>query len=176
MSSRRRLLKIMTGVSAILLTGCAAAPAIRADRSRTYCLKTLKRKRTMCTAERTPSIAVEAEAKRFEPMPDVLTLFVVRWSWVDAVKPIPLVIDDDTQIVTLPKSLVRIRLAPGPHELSFEWDGKVRRHAIEARAGEVKFVDLAGSAMPWDLSFYWSDIDPEGAKLRARRSRLIADV
>ena len=31
MSSRRRLLKIMTGVSAILLTGCAAAPAPQDD-------------------------------------------------------------------------------------------------------------------------------------------------
>lgn len=176
MPSRRQLLQILGGVSAGLLAGCATNDPAPLEDSRTYCLKTARLKKLICTPERIPPAAIEAEAKRFEPVTDAFTLYVVRWSWVDAVKPLAFVIDATTQIVTLPKSLVRLRLSPGRHQLHFEWDGAIRRFDFEARVGEVKFVEIAGSATPWDQSFYWSDADPAGARERANGSRLIADI
>lgn len=176
MTSRRRVLLGMGTVGTAWLTGCAGGPQRSSDQTRTYCLKNIRSMRTICTPERIPSADVEAEAKRFEADPDLLTVFVVRWNWTDSVRPLLLTLDGFTQVGTLPKSLVRLRLTPGDHVVAFEWDGKTRRHAIRGAAGEVRFVELTGSSFPTDPSYEWSDIDPAGAQMRARKSRLIADI
>ena len=81
-----------------------------------------------------------------------------------------------TRIGTLPRSLIRMRLVPGDHTVAFEWDGKTQRHVIRGSAGEVRFVELTGSSFPTEPGYEWSDIDPAGARVRARKSRLVADI
>jgi hypothetical protein len=176
MTSRRHVLLGMGTLASVWLTGCASGQPRSPEQSRTYCLKNIRSMRTICTPERIPSADVEAEAKRFESAPGLLTVFVVRWNWTDSVRPLLLTLDGSTQVGTLPKSLVRLRLTPGDHIVAFEWDGKTRRHAIRGGAGEVRFVELTGSSFPTDPSYEWSDIDPAGAQVRARKSRLIADI
>lgn len=175
MISRRRLL-LATAASSGVLAGCASAPEQRTTDSRTYCMSTPRTRRTVCTPEPVPSAAVEADAKRFEAAPGVLTVYVVRSAWTDAVRPLTVTVDGDAQIGTLPRSLIRLRLAPGVHQLAFEWDGRTHSFVAEGGAGDVRIVELAGSSVPLDRDYHWSDADPAGAKLRARSTRLIADA
>lgn len=175
MISRRHLL-LGAVASAGVLSGCASALEPRQTDSRTYCMSTLRTKRTVCTPEPVPSAAAEADAKRFEATPGVLTVYVVRSAWVDAVRPLTVSIDGDSQIGTLPRSLIRLRLAPGAHQLAFEWNERVHGFTVNGEAGELRIVELAGSSVPLDRPYHWSDADPAGAKLRARTTRLIADA
>lgn len=175
MVSRRQLLLGALASSGVL-TGCASAPEPRPADSRTYCMSTLRTKRTVCTPEPVPSAAAEADAKRFEATPGVLTVYVVRSAWVDAVRPLTVSVDGNSQIGTLPRSLIRLRLAPGTHQLAFEWNERVHGFAVNGEAGELRIVELAGSSVPLDRPYHWSDADPAGAKLRARTTRLVADA
>ena len=174
MISRRKLL--LGAGAATVLTGCASAPEPRAADSRTYCMTTLRRKRTFCTPEPVPNAATEADAKRFEAVPGVLTVYVVRSAWADAVRPLAVIVDDRTPIGTLPRSLIRLRLAPGTHRFAFEWNGRLEAVDVTGEAGELRVIELAGSSVPLDRGYHWSDVDPAGAKLRARSTRLIADA
>ncbi len=79
-------------------------------------------------------------------------------------------------IGTLPRSLIRLRLAPGAHQLAFEWNERVHGFAVDGAAGDLRIVELAGSSVPLDRPYHWSDADPAGAKLRARTTRLVADA
>lgn len=176
MASRRN---VLIGVSAWIaagLSGCAVGSQPSSDQSRTYCLKNSKTLRRICTPERIPSADAEIQAKRFEPTPGLLTVYVVRWGWGDGVRPLLLTLDGTTRIGTLPRSLIQMRLVPGDHTVAFDWDDKTHRHVIRGSAGEVRFVELTGSSFPTEPSYEWSDIDPAGARVRARKSRLVADI
>lgn len=175
MLSRRRLL-LGALASSGALAGCASAPDQSTGDSRTYCMSTLRTKRTVCTPEPIPSAAAEADAKRFEAAPGVLTVYVVRSAWADAVRPLAVTVDGGSQIGTLPRSLIRLRLAPGTHRFAFEWNGRVQAVDVSGVAGDLRFLELAGSSVPLDRDYHWSDADPAGAKLRARSTRLIADA
>ncbi len=174
MISRRKLL--LGAGAAAALTGCASAPEPRAVDSRTYCMTTPRTRRTVCTPEPIPNAATEVDAKRFEAAPGVLTVYVVRSAWADAVRPLAVIVDGGTPIGTLPRSLIRLRLAPGTHRFAFEWDGRLQAVDVSGAAGDLRFIELAGSSVPLDRGYHWSDADPAGAKLRARSTRLIADA
>jgi len=159
-----------------VLAGCATAPEPRSADSRTYCMQTIRTRRTVCTPEPVPSAAAETDAKRFEATSGALTVYVVRSAWTDAVRPLTVTVDGTAQIGTLPRSLIRLRLAPGTHQLAFEWNARVHGVTVAGDAGELRIVELAGSSVPLDREYHWSDADPAGAKLRARSTRLVADV
>ena len=146
MVSRRQLLLGALASSGVL-TGCASAPEPRPADGRTYCMSTLRTKRTVCTPEPVPLAAAEADAKRFEATPGVLTVYVVRSAWVDAVRPLTVSVDGNSQFGTLPRSLIRLRLAPGTHQLAFEWNERVHGFAVTGEAGELRIVELAGSSV-----------------------------
>lgn len=175
MKSRRQVTQALITLPAMLLTGCATQDVPQADDTETYCVKTGLKKRRICTPERIPPASVEAEAKRFEPTPNAFTLFVVRSAWIDRAVPLKFAVDETKQVGTLPRTLVRLRMSPGRHKLSFEWDGRTRSVEVEGRSGEVKFVEIAGASTLWAESYFWSDADPAGARERARKSRLVAD-
>lgn len=175
MISRRQLL-FATAASSGVLAGCAGSSEPRTADTRTYCMSTLRTRRTICTPEPVPSAAAEAEAKRFEAALGVLTVYVVRSAWTDAVRPLTVTVDGDARIGTLPRSMIRLRLAPGAHQLAFEWNGRVHAFTAEGKAGDLRIVELAGSSVPLDRDYHWSDADPAGAKLRARNTRLVADA
>ncbi|HEU4459937.1 MAG TPA: hypothetical protein VFR90_12515 [Methylibium sp.] len=136
-------------------------------------MTTVRTRRKVCTPEPIPSAAAEADAKRFDATPGVFTVYVVRSAWTDAIRPLNVRVDGTRDIGTLPRSLIRLKLSPGKHELSFEWNGRVWRQALQGEAGDVRIVELIGSSLPFAREYRWSDADPAGAKLRA--TRLIAD-
>jgi hypothetical protein len=169
---------LLAGISPLpfALGGCAGGPAPAEPPQRTYCLQTIRLRRTVCTPEPIPPRPVELEAKRFQPERGVLTLYIVRRSWVDKIVPITISVDGVVHIGTLPDSLIRLRVMPGEHEIAFERDGKDRRHRVRGGGGEVLFVELAGSSWPLHPTYRWSDADPAGARERAQDSRLVADL
>ncbi len=167
---------VLAGIAAAVLAGCASGPPPAATDTRTYCMETVLKRVTVCTPERVPSAAVEAHAKRFAPSADALTVYVVRGRWADAARLVEFGLDDGVRVGTLPRSLVRMRLRPGEHELSLSWNGSTRRHQFAGDAGEVLFIELAGSAWPWERPYHWSAADPMGSQDRAKQSRLIADI
>lgn len=176
MNFRRSLLLGAVGILPVALLGCANAPARSATAKRTYCIRRPRGRGPLCAADAIPSAASEAEAKRFESSADWLTLYVVRGRYADAIKPVTVTLDETVKLVTLPRSMARLRVAPGHHLLDLEWDGRVSRHEVTGEAGEVRFVELAGSAWPWERNYHWSESDPAGTKERALTSRLITDL
>lgn len=176
MNARRTLVLGLASLSAAVLAGCASNAVQSSPSPRTYCIRRPHGRRPICAEGKIPSADVEAQAKRFEPRSDALTLYIVRGRYANAPKRVPVRVDEAVELITLPRSMARLRLAPGHHVLSLEWDGTVRRHAVDGAPGEVRFVELTGSAWPWDLSYYWSEADPLGTRERALRSRLIADL
>lgn len=174
MSSYQHAKSIAAAAALLVLSGCASGPSPTTDEPRTYCMQPSQRK-TICTAQPVPSAAVEADAKRFSPHTGALTLYVVRANWADSIRLLSFRVDRQEPIATLPRSFARLRLEPGAHTLAFEWDGRTHRQTIFGRSGDVLFIKLAASSLPWDGSIHWSLADPVGSRERAAKSRLVAD-
>jgi hypothetical protein len=178
LSQRRSLLVGLAAVGLLPLAGCMTKPIRPVNADGTYCHRSGKsyRPKLTCTSEAIPAAAVEAEAKRFEGMAGVLTLFVLRRSWGDATVVVPVTVDGVVGAVTIPESLVRIRLAPGKHSLSAKWDGLCGDIAIDGQAGEVRVVELKGSGWAWGNTFSWKSVRLEDVRERAVATKLVADV
>lgn len=117
---------VSAGTVVILLSGCITPPARPVEADGTYCHrigKSYRLKRT-CTAMPVPSEAVEAGAKRFEPSPEATMLYIVRRRWGDTANRVPVAVDDRTPVLTIPDSLVRVRLQPGSHRVALDWEGR----------------------------------------------------
>ncbi|MFD2454517.1 hypothetical protein [Ideonella paludis] len=77
---------VLTGLLVAGLTplaGCMNKPLRPANTDGTYCYsvgKSLRRNET-CTTAPIPTMQAEADAKRFEPSPGLLTVYVVRKRW-----------------------------------------------------------------------------------------------
>jgi hypothetical protein len=82
----RRALLLEAGGSALLTTGCMTKPLRPANVDGTYCFRTGKsyRPKLTCTPTPIPPEVTEADAKRFEPLPGKLTVYLVRKRWGDA--------------------------------------------------------------------------------------------
>ena len=167
---------VASGAVATLLSGCATAPARHVEPDGTYCFRTGKsyRPKVTCTVLPVPSDAIEADAKRFEPTPDAATVYIVRRRWGDMANRV--LIDDQPAVSTIPYSMVRVRLRPGNHQVVIEWEGKRHVKVVNARAGEVLFVEIDGSVWSWGSTYRWAEPDAEGARQRALRTKLVADI
>ncbi|NML17079.1 hypothetical protein HHL10_19045 [Azohydromonas sp. G-1-1-14] len=104
----------------------------------------------------------------------MFTLFIVRRRWADAVNQVDISVDDVGPVTTVPQSFIQARLASGRHQLALSWEGAQAVLEVEGVAGEVRFVELAGSTWFWGSRYRWVANDQEGARARARASRLIA--
>lgn len=168
----------MLGLGLLPLVGCMTKPLqpVRADGI--YCHKVGKsyRPTLTCTAEAVPSIEVEAQAKRFEPSADALTVYVLRKRWGDARNLVVASIDGRQQVTTIPESLVRIRLKPGEHRLALSWEGSSSDLVVTGAGGEVRFVELVGSVWSWGGTYRWETGALDSARDRAIASKLIADI
>ena len=122
------------------------------------------------------SDAVEADAKQFEPTPDAATVYIVRRRWGDTANRVPVFIDEQPAVSTIPDSMVRVRLLPGSHQVVIEWQGERHVKSVNARAGEVVFVEVDGSVWSWGSTYRWAEPDAEGARRRALRTKLVADI
>ena len=161
----------------LLLAGCASPPRI-VEPDGTYCFrigKTNRQWRT-CTTTPIPSEVAEADAKRFEAQTDLATLYVVRRRWADSAYRVPVDIDGLQRVDTIPASFIRLRLKPGPHRLTLSWRDQVETTTVIAHPGEVAFVEIEGSAWIGATHYRWQAGDEAGARDRAARSKLIADL
>jgi hypothetical protein len=163
---------------AVALGGCAAASTRSVQPDGVYCYRIGKsyRPQLTCTNGAVPSDAVEAEAKRFAAEPGVATLYLVRNRWADTRNVLHVQVGHDRQVDTIPRSLVRVRLPPGSHRLSFDWQGQDQVQTVALRAGEVRFLEINGSLWAWGSSYEWANGDIEGTRSRALKSKLIADL
>lgn len=172
--SRRAIL--VCAVAAPVVGGCASKPLRPVEADGTYCFKAGKSRRKVCTPQPVPGGSAEADAKRFEGAPGVMTVYVVRHRWADAANRVPVSIGGLESVVTIPESLVRVRVAPGSLRLSFEWEGRREHHLLSGKAGDVLFVELVGSLWAWNPNYRWEAGQGAEVRQRATNSRLIADL
>jgi len=163
-------------VSLAMLAGCASAPAPDPTAEAPHCYKTNRGRPVVCTTVVAPSLNADAQAKRFEPDARSLTVFVVRKNWGDTRHLISLFVDGRAPIETVPESLVRLRLKPGQHSLSFEFEGQRQELGVSGGAGEVRFVRIEGSVWAWGSNYGWASEQAADARARALNARLVADI
>lgn len=166
------------GALAILSAGCMTEPISHLQADGTYCYRVGRSHRPTltCTTTAVPSDAMEVDAKRFLPSPGAVTLYLVRRRWADDVNRVPVTIDGRTAVQTIPRSVIRVRTPPGDVEVSFELDGRTERKRVSAESGELVFLEIEGSVWEWGATYRWDDSDAVGAKQRATKSKLIADL
>lgn len=160
------------------LAGCMTKPLRPVNADGTYCHRIGKsyRPTLTCTPSAVPTDAVEAEAKRFDADPTALTVYVLRSRWGDASVVVPVTVDGAAGTGTIPVSLVRLRLKPGAHRVSAQWEGRSVDMSIEGRAGDLRVVELVGSGWAWGTSFRWEAVQADEVKSRAQASKLVADL
>ena len=175
---RRTLLLGLAVVGLAPLAGCMTKPLRSVNADGTYCHRIGKsyRPKLTCTPTAVPTDAVEAEAKRFEADPAFLTLYVLRRRWGDASMVVPVTLDGAAGVVTIPESLARLRLKPGAHRLSAQWEGRTVDISVQGRAGDLRVVELVGSGWTWGTSFSWETVQADEVKSRAQASKLVADL
>jgi hypothetical protein len=144
---RRTLLLGLAMVGLAPLSGCMTKPIrqVNADGNCCYRIGKSYRPKLTCTPTAVPTDAVEADAKRFEADRASLTVYVLRRRWGDASMVVPVTLDGTSGVATIPESLARLRLKPGAHRLSAQWEGRSVDISFQGRAGDLRVVELVGS-------------------------------
>ena len=176
--SRRRTLLFAVGGSALLTAGCMTKPLRPANADGTYCFRIGKsyRPSLTCTPAPIPSAAIEADAKRFEPVPDKLTIYLVRKRWGDAANLVRISSSGASAVDTVPESFARWRLPAGSHRLTVTWPEGSASLDVTGTAGEVVFVEVIGSQWVWGSNYRLERGDAAESRRRAMPLRLVADV
>ncbi|KQP13313.1 hypothetical protein [Pseudorhodoferax sp. Leaf267] len=161
-----------------VMAGCAALPAPDRSVEAVHCYQSRvdRYRKGPCTTAPVPSLNADAQAKRFEADPLLLTVYVVRQSWGDGANVLSVEVDGGPAIETLPDSMVRLRLGPGQHALVFTFEGQRREARVAGSGGDVRFVRLAGTAWAWGSAYKWASEPQIDIQKRAARTRLVADV
>jgi hypothetical protein len=177
MKERRTMLLGLSSLALLQLAGCANKPPRPVNPDGTYCFSSGNTWRyKTCTTEPVPAAAVEMQAKRFEPSPGALTLYIVRNRSMDLRNLVIVSFDERTRVATIPESLTRVRMKPGEHRLTVEWRGRVTEWRVSGAAGEVRFAELVTPAWAWHSHFHLEEGSPEASRGRAQSARLIADI
>lgn len=158
------------------LAACSTTPSPDPGARLPYCHKNNKGRPVVCTTADAPSLMEDAEAKRFEGDPAALTVFVVRRIWSDGRNRLDVTVDGGRGIETVPRSMIRMKLVPGRHVLSFEYAGRRFEKSIVGVAGEVRFIGISGSVWAWRSWFDWSTDSEADLRQLAAKTRLVADV
>lgn len=176
--ARRRALLFAVGGSTLLTAGCMTKPLRSANADGTYCFRIGKsyRPTLTCTPAAIPSESIEADAKRFEPTPGKLTVYLVRKRWGDAKNVVRVNSDGASAVDTVPESFARWRLPAGSHRLAVTWPEGSATLDIAGAAGEVVFVEVIGSVWVWGSSYRLERSDAAESRQRAMSLRLVADV
>jgi hypothetical protein len=166
------------GGFALLATGCTTKPMRPASAAGIYCVRHGKghRHNMTCAPMPIPSAQIEAEAKRFDPAPDWLTVYLVRDRWGDTRNLIRVSSDGGPAADTVPESFVRWRLPPGRHQLTATWPEGSAGLDIEGVGGDLIFVEVIGSVWFWGSKYRLERGEVIESRRRAARLRLIADV
>ena len=157
----------------ITLVGCATPIDQLAEKP--YC-HTDRGRNAFCTKESTPSLKRDEESKKFDSVPEALTVYVVRY-WGDGHHPLEISFDGGASMETVPNSMIRLRVKAGSHQISFSVGGKTFNRTISGLAGEVRLLGITGTDWSWGSSSHtWSDDSDDQVKRHALRSRLIKDM
>lgn len=172
---RRVAIVSVLSLGSLQLAGCAERPLRPPDDRYCFRAKTRSGSKPTCTPGPVPDLAADEKAKRFEPVPGSLVVYVVRRRWGDAAYVVNVTMDGGELVGTTPASFVRLVVPPGLHKLSFEW--KKGRGVLDVRgdAGQVVFVELIGSLWFWN-EWYRLEMGDSSIRDRAMKSRLVADV
>ena len=160
----------------MLMAGCATKPPPDPAAELPHCYKTNKGRVIACTSGPVPSLNADADAKRFTPDPELLTVYVVRRNWGDGRNFVKVQADNGPVADTLPDTMVRIKLRPGAHTIAFEFDGARREKIVDGKAGDMRFVRIDGMVWSWKSTYQWADDPEEKIRERALKARLVADV
>ena len=161
----------------MLLVGCATPRAPDPTAEVPHCYKTNKGRVIACTPVAAPSLNADAEAKRFVPDRDALTVYVVRRNWGDGRNFVKVYPDGGAGVDTLPDTMVRFKFRPGTHSVAFEYDGKRQSTKVEGQAGEIRFVRIDGTRVGLEEHLRWGGRVRGGDQgERATKARLVADV
>jgi len=176
--ARRRALLLAAVGPALLTAGCMTKPLRPARADGTYCFRIGKsyRPTLTCTPTPIPSEAIEADAKRFAPAPEKLTVYVVRKRWGDAANVVRISSDGVPAIDTVPASFARWRLPAGNRRLTVTWPEGSASLDIAGAAGEVIFVEVVGSVWAWGSTYRLERGDAADSRQRAATLRLVADA
>lgn len=176
--SRRRTMLLAISGSALLTTGCMTKPLRPANADGTYCFRIGKsyRPTLTCTLAPIPSEAMEADAKRFEPTPGKMTVYLVRKRWGDAKNILKVSSDGASFVDLVPGSFARWRLPAGSQRLTVSWPGGSASLDIAGSAGEVVFVEVIGGAWAWGSDYRLERGNAAESRQRAMPLRLVADV
>jgi hypothetical protein len=177
---RQQLTLVATLAAAMLTTQDSFAQATggsarTTEANQVHCYHAPRSRIATCTPDPVDTLAVEAEARRLTPQAGLLTVYIVRQRWSDVRHVIDLHVGVH-RVGTVPSSFVRVRLPPGEHQISFDWQGRTLQLPVSGRAGEVKVVELAGSMWAWGATYEWATDDEAGARERVQRCRLVADL
>jgi hypothetical protein len=173
---KQRTIIVATLVAAVLLGGCATPSAPDATAEVPHCYKSNKGRVIACTPVAAPSLNADAEAKRFVPDPNALTVYVVRRNWGDGRNFVKVYPDGGAGVDTLPDTMVRLKFKPGSHSVAFEFDGKRQSTAAAGQAGEIRFVRIDGTVWAWKSTYEWVAESEAATRERALKARLVADV
>ena len=176
MNIRQTTLMGVVVLTLVGISGCANRWERPVQADGTYCYVFGKQKKSACTPHAVPSMESDQAAKRFTADPAALTVYVVRHRSNDGINQVPITVDTLAPVVSVPETFIRLRLKPGTHQLTSSWQGKTVTQTIQGQAGEVKFVQLAGSVWSWGADYAWVPGNDEQARGLTLKSRLIADV
>lgn len=176
--NRRRTVLFVVGGSTLLTAGCMTKPLRPANADGTYCYRIGKsyRPTLTCMPAPIPSEQVEADAKRFEPTPGKLTVYLVRKRWGDAKNLVSVSSDGAPTVDTVPESFARWRLPAGSRRLTVSWPEGSANLDIAGAAGEVVFVEVIGSVLAWGSNYRLERGDAAESRQRVMTLRLVADV
>lgn len=172
--SRLHPIALIAAIAA--LAGCATPPPPDPAAEVPHCYKTNKGRVIACTSAPVPSLNADAEAKRFAPDPNALTVYVVRRNWGDGRNFVKVQADNGPTVETLPETMVRMKFKPGTHTIAFEFEDKRQSTTISGKAGDVRFVRIDGMVWSWKGTYAWAQEPEAEIRERALKARLVADV
>lgn len=174
-ATRRRLLLVALPFG---LAGCATKSPVARDPEGTFCYRSKLEHyiKGPCVTEGVPSLQEDALAKKLQPHPSLLTVYVVRQNLADGQDVVKVIADGAATIHTLPDTMARLRFKPGAHTLAFLFEEQQGVVEVEGHAGDVKFVRLRGAGFAWAVQYEWFNSTEQVTRDSLQRTRLVADV
>jgi hypothetical protein len=156
--------------------GCTTGPVRQVEGDGRYCFKSSNH-RFVCTTRAIPGAASEQAALTFSPSGETVTVYVIRSDWPDAFGHVPLVIDGQESVDTIPHSFARLELRPGPHSLSVPSRGGSATFDMDGKAGSLRFLRVRGntSIFPPD-SYRLEEVDARQGQRLTLNQKFVSEV
>ena len=106
-----RSLRLAALAATLALSACSLLPERPSEPDGTWCYRIGRtdRRTVTCTPSPVPPREVEQSAKQFRPDPNSAAIYVVRKRLGDVANHVPVVIDGQPPVITVPSSMFRVR-------------------------------------------------------------------